>query len=239
MPILGAYTGDINRVTSYLWGLHWDNHKGYRVLKGIDIHNHYFGDSTWNTPLCKLCHKPLHQILTLDLNDNRLSEVRAGNLMDLPLVSCLNCSTSWETQLYKIDNQNKSIEILFQNDTQNYIADDEDKIPSPLPRTSMMLCNFQKQDIPLDETSYYKAFEYFGKDYLARVLGAPLYATNPLDRECPICKKEMTYLATIASAGYDNSTELVDNVDFFLGEMFLYFLFCKDCLCVKVECQGT
>ncbi|GEM_PF-846789 len=239
MSILGPYTGDKDEVSSYLWGKHWNNLGGYRVIKGAGNYNHYFGDSTWGIPECRLCHEPVHQILTLDLNDERLSSLRVRNLTEIPLISCLNCSTSWDTQLYKLNIENKSIEMIFQNDKQNYISDEEYKIPSPMHKTSMVLTSLQKRDIPSDDRSYYKAFEPFGTEYIARVLGVPLYAVNPLDRECPLCNKEMSYVATIGSADYDNSTKLLDSNDFFIGEMFLYFLFCKDCLCVKVECQGT
>lgn len=239
MAILGQYTGDKNKESSYLWGSHWKNSIGYRIVKGADNFNHYFGDLKWNIPLCKLCNEPLHQVLTLDLNDPRLRELRVDNLNELPLVSCLNCSTSWDTQLYKLNNDNKSIEILFQNDIENYINADDDKIPSPLPRTNMKLEEFLKEDIPVDEDSYYNAFDYLGSEYIGRVVGAPLYTQNPVNRECPNCKTEMLYVATIASADYDFEGTLVDNVDFFLGEMMLYFLFCKECMCIKVECQGT
>lgn len=57
--------------------------------------------------------------------------------------------------------------------------------------------------------------------------------------ECPICKKEMHYVATVVGESDYNSFNLIQEVDFTLGEMYLYFMFCKDCLTIKTECQGT
>ncbi|WP_219631887.1 hypothetical protein, partial [Burkholderia pseudomallei] len=65
------------------------------------------------------------------------------------------------------------------------------------------------------------------------------YAQEPLNRECPICGKEMMYIATVSGESDYNSFNIIKEVDFTIGEMYLYFMVCKECLSIKVECQGT
>ena len=178
-------------------------------------------------------------VLKVNCKNWQLSELRTENLNEIPLVSCLNCSTYWEPQVYKLDIQNKEVKVLVQNDTQDWMQDEEDRIPSPLPSVGVVLEEMKEEDVPVDRNYYNKAFDLIGSEYICRILGAPLYAQNPLDRECPICKKEMFYIATIAGENYGQSGNLINGVDFVLGEVFLYFLFCKDCLLVKTESQGT
>lgn len=239
MSFLGPHTGNINKPYSYLFGPHWKDKKGYRVVEGIDKYNHKFGGNDWNVPVCKLCNEPMHQIFTFDLEDPKLNDINIEGITEIPLVSCLNCSTSWDTQVFKLNPQNKSIEIISQDDIENWTQDDEDKIPYPLPNIKMSLKEMTQDDIPIDIIKYENAIELFGTEYLCRILGAPLYAQEPLNRECPGCKKEMNYIATVSGESYYNSFNLIKEVDFTIGEMYLYFTICKECLTIKVECQGT
>lgn len=50
-------------------------------------------------------------------------------------------------------------------------------------------------DILVDEESYYKAFDLFGTEYMCRILGSPLFVEMPDNIECPVCSKEMIYIA--------------------------------------------
>jgi hypothetical protein len=239
MLFLGPHTGDSSESSSYLFGPHWNGEKGYRVVEGADKYNHKFGGDNWKVPVCKLCNEPMHQIFTFDLEDPRLSDIKIEALKEIPLISCLNCSTSWDIQIFKLNPQNKSIEIIRQDNTENWVSDDENKIPSPLPNIKMLLEEMKQDDIPTDIVKYEEAIELLGSEYLCRILGDPLYAQDPLDRECPICKKEMHYVATVSGEAYFNSFNLIKEVDFTIGEMWLYFMLCKDCLTIKTECQGT
>lgn len=96
----------------------------------------------------------------------------------------------------------------------------------------------EEKDIPIDCDAYYNIFDSFGEEYICRILGAPLYAQGPIDRQCPLCGKEMIYVATIGSQSY-NAERLMGGIDFFIGDMNLYYLLCKDCMIIKTECQGT
>ena len=237
MAIYGPYTGNPEKANSYSFGPHWKNQKGYIVIKGTEKYNHRFGGATWEVPICNTCKEPYHQIFTFDLLDPKLNELKLNGLDELPLISCLNCSKAWEPQLFKIDCKNKRIINLTSNDSQHWEQDDDLKIVSPLPETSIKLEEMKISDTPVDETNYYKILDCFGEKYICRLLGAPLYIQGPIDRECPICKKEMVYISLIGSESSKGS--FIEGIDFFLGEMSLYFMLCKDCLVIKTECQGT
>lgn len=219
------------------YGQHWKANKGFRAIEGSDVYNHRFGGQDWNVPKCQLCAEDLHQILCFDLKDDRLTELRTSKLEELPLISCLNCSTLWEPQLFQLNPSTKNITILIQNVREEWIQDEEDKIPVPLSNTKFKLIDMSEEDIPVNEDAYYNAFDLFGQEYVCRVLGAPLYVEKPNDISCPTCNYDMKYVLSVTQDF--NARDLVSVVDFFLGEIIIYFYFCKECLTVKTEVQGT
>lgn len=233
---LGEFTGDPGKANSYLYGLHWKNKKGYKAILGDGYFNHRFGGNDWNLPVCPNCKEHYHQIFTFDLADPHLKELNIGNASEIVLISCLNCSSSWERQLYKLDFDNKTVNLIEIVDTQCWIQEDEFKLPIPLPKHHIQLVDLELKDYPLDEDSYYDILDSIGEDYICRILGAPVFAQSPIDIECPMCKKNMQYIASIYSQPYER--EKVD-FEFFVGEMSLYFYFCNHCNLMKVECQGT
>lgn len=219
------------------YGLHWNGIKGFRVIQGKDIYNHHFGGQECDLPVCKLCGEQMHQIFNFDLKDERFTELRVDNLTTFPLISCLNCSMVWNPQYFKISNEGKTIRVLSQENTEDWIEDEEYKLPIPLPRTNVKLIDMKDDDRPTDEESYETAFDLFGTEYLCRFLGPPLYDETPDDLECPNCNKEMKYIATITQDL--EARELISVVDFQFGEMNLYYYLCKDCLIIKTDVQGT
>lgn len=239
MTIFGPYSGDPNLPYSYQVGPHWKNGIGYRMVKGESEFNHFFGGSSWTLPLCQICHEPMHQILTLDLSDNRLQEIKMYGVSELPLISCLNCSTYWEPQFFKIDEKDQSIKVLMQNDKHGWKAEERLHIPVPLPFIKQKLVELKEDDIPFDEEHEDSAFSLLGTEYLFRILGPPLLAQGPIDRECPFCKEEMSYVATITGESYKSSGKLIPNFHFTIGETYLYFFLCKRCKILKTETQGT
>lgn len=239
MAILGDYTGDSSKSSSYLYGIHWSGIKGFRVVQGNSIYNHRFGGSTWTVPKCENCKEAYQQIFTFDLKDSRLKDIKINGVDELPLVSCLNCSSSWGRQVFKLDVNCKSVEIISIEDTEKWVQENDDRIPSPLPEVNVKLVDMADEDIPVDMDTYYNIFDSFGEDYICRLLGPPLYVQAPINRECPHCKREMQYIATIGSQSYGSKDSIIEGVDFFIGEMTLYYLLCKDCMIITTECQGT
>ncbi|MDO3413320.1 hypothetical protein QWJ34_26445 [Saccharibacillus sp. CPCC 101409] len=239
MALFGPYTGDSSSSEAYAIGVHWKEKLGYKVVEGSGFYGHFFGGQTWELPLCPSCRQPLQQILTFDLNDPALLELKVGGLSELPLVSCLNCSYCWEPQAFRLIVPENKVQIVDQWDDQDWRMDEEDRLPVPLPQTSMKLERMTEDDLPIDEDCFELALERFGREQICRILGAPLYLTDPIDRQCPGCGSEMIYAAQIIEDDYTQKPPLISVVDFKLGELVLYFSLCPSCLILKTEMQGT
>ncbi|GAB6421738.1 hypothetical protein bcgnr5390_04550 [Bacillus luti] len=224
-------------MTMELYGEQYNDMKGYRVVEGKESYNHYFGGEECNLPFCKLCGENMHQILCFDLKDERIAELKSSELDILPLVSCLNCALVWEPQYFQLSDGGKTVQIIRQGNIEEWVMEEEDKLPVSLPKTTVKLINMKNEDIPTDEDSYWEAFDLFGSEYVCRLLGAPLYNDLPEDLACPSCSKEMKYVATISQD--IRKRELISAVDFQFGEMHVYFYLCKDCSVMKTEIQGT
>ncbi|MED0952602.1 hypothetical protein P4T34_21650 [Bacillus mobilis] len=224
-------------MTMELYGEQYNDMKGYRVVEGKDSYNHYFGGEDCNLPVCKLCSEKMHQIICFDLKDRRLAELKSNELNMLPLVSCLNCTMVWEPQYFQLSDGGKTVRIIQQQNTEEWITEEEYKLPVSLPKTTVKLINMKNEDIPSDEDSYWEAFDLFGSEYICRLLGAPLFNDFPEDLTCPCCSKEMKYVATITQDIEERG--LISVVDFQFGEMNIYYYLCKYCSIIKTEIQST
>ncbi|MDZ3954666.1 MULTISPECIES: hypothetical protein [Bacillus] len=224
-------------MTTELYGAHCKERKGYRVIEGRGSYNHYFGGQDCNLPVCKLCGEKMHQILCFDLKDGRLAELKSNELNILPFVSCLNCAMVWEPQYFQLSDGGKTVQIIQQQNTEEWIMEEEYKLPVLLPKTTVKLINMKNEDIPTDEDSYWEAFDLFGSEYVCRLLGVPLYDDLPKDLACPTCAKEMKYVATIAQDIEERG--LISVVNFQFGEMNIYYYLCIDCSIIKTEIQNT
>ncbi|MDZ4650212.1 hypothetical protein ORM67_06285 [Bacillus cereus] len=223
-------------MTTELYGAHCKERKGYRVIEGRGSYNHYFGGQDCNLPVCKLCGEKMHQILCFDLKDGRLAELKSNELNILPFVSCLNCAMVWEPQYFQLSDGGKTVQIIQQQNTEEWIMEEEYKLPASLPKTTVKLINMKNEDTPTDEDSYWEAFDLFGSEYVCRLLGVLLYDDLPKDLACPTCAKEMKYAATITQD--IEECGLISVVDFQFGEMNIYYYLCIDCLIIKTEIQN-
>ncbi|MEJ9126629.1 hypothetical protein P4I92_23525 [Bacillus cereus] len=206
-------------------------------MEGRGSYNHYFGGQDCNLPVCKLCGEKMHQILCFDLKDGRLAELKSNELNILPFVSCLNCAMVWEPQYFQLSDGGKTVQIIQQQNTEEWIMEEEYKLPVLLPKTTVKLINMKNEDIPTDEDSYWEAFDLFGSEYVCRLLGVPLYDDLPKDLACPTCAKEMKYVATITQDIEERG--LISVVNFQFGEMNIYYYLCIDCSIIKTEIQNT
>jgi len=213
--------------------------QGFRVTKGNDIHHHSFGGDSWKTPICPNCGTNLHLIFNFDLNDNKLKKLGNGKVDSIPLISCLNCSSYWSAQVFKIEPRTGTITILKQSDEENWISEEEDSLPYPLPFSKMKLEELQEIDMPTIKGDTDSAFEVFGSEYVCRILGEPLFATETIHKKCYECNEDMVYVATICSEDYDSEGLVHEDFSFNFGESFLYFYFCKSCNIIETEMQST
>lgn len=228
------FTGNPDLSISYAYGEHWKNDQGYSAVLRKGSYHHFFGGKTWRLPICSNCKASYHQIINLDINDPKISFL-SKKIKCLPLIACLNCSESWNRFYYRIDNK-LIISELTVNDTQHWIQEDDLKITVSLPKIDLTLEEIPLSDNPITKEKYDSAIDTAGTKSICYVSGAPIYLQNPINYECPVCKRRMNYVATVFS---DVSGNLKDyDIDFDLGEMFLYYCFCDNCDLVVCETQG-
>ncbi|MCI4060390.1 hypothetical protein MMK25_32325, partial [Bacillus cereus] len=84
-----------------------------------------------------LCGEKMHQILCFDLKDERLSELKSSELNILPFVSCLNCAMVWEPHYFQLSDGGKTVQIIQQHNTEEWIMAEEYKLPVLLPKTTI------------------------------------------------------------------------------------------------------
>ena len=185
------------------------------------------------------CLTPMHLIFCFDLTDPRLYVHRKATLNSLPLVTCLNCSGYWKPQIFQLDPVAKAITVIKQTDSDHWIMEDDDKLPFPLPLNSVKLIPLLKIDILLDDTGNDEPFTLFGSEYICRLLGPPVFATDKIQKQCSSCGKQMQYIATIGSEDYNSEGLIHDGFSFHIGESFIYFYLCTDCLRLESETQST
>lgn len=209
---------------------------GYKIMfeeSPRDDHHHVGGDD-WTLPNCRVCETSMHQLVCLDLKDDRLRELRGEHCEELVLFSCLNCSMLWEKQFFKLDFQNQSAAVIKQEQEEFEKADDEDQITAPLPHVPVSLVEMEAVDYPTSEERYDELFTALGTAYFGRVFGKPLLAEDALDLTCCECGQDMMFVALITG---DNDFDEKYG-DLFFGEVILYFSLCPACHILKVEAQS-
>lgn len=76
----------------------------------------------------------MHQIFCFDLKDEKLAELKNDELIVLPFISCLNCAMVWEPQYFQLSNGGKTVQIIKQDNTEEWIMEAEYKLPVNLPK---------------------------------------------------------------------------------------------------------
>jgi len=193
--------------------------RGYKLLEGSCNYNHSFGGSSYILPDCPICHSPLHQIVNLDMNDERLSKIATvEEITSIPLISCLNCPMLWETQFFKLNLPKRSIQIFKQMQTDIW-RDEEFELPKPLPKTSLKLEALNKNDQVL--TGEWTAFDDFETKYFCRLLDEMLIEDKSKTYKCIDCKQDMKFVSSITEDA--NPRSLISVTDFSLGEIIINF----------------
>ncbi|KZO01831.1 hypothetical protein [Pseudobacillus badius] len=207
---------------------------GYKMLEGKGEYAHYFGGDSIQTPSCPNCKTPMHLILRFDLSDPVFRRVNA-DFSVLPLVSCLNCSGCWETQFFKIEEN--QVKVLLQKDEQHWIMDEEDRLPVPLPEVSVKRVPLEEEEILFDSTTDDQRdiiFDRFGTEYIARLFGGPV-EDSPSEEKCRClcCNEEMVHVAAVTEDAMEGT--LITVIPFSLGELIFNFFLCAQCRVIRVE----
>ncbi|RAS98699.1 hypothetical protein A6E25_21745 [Bacillus cereus] len=63
--------------------------------------------------------------------------------------------------------------------------------------------------------------------------------TKSIEATCPCCSKSMNYVAMLTGEDYGNEGGLTGGITFQIGESFLYFYLCKECLIIQTSMQSA
>ena len=200
----------------------------YKAVFSEDSYHHRFGGNDWITPVCENCGDNYHQIASFDLNDPRLSYIYGICDKSFPIVSCVNCSSCWGDQLFKVDFEKKEIKLIGNTDNIHWVIEDEYRITVPIAEHSI---SFEEL---LYEDEYEGTLDDLGGDYFITAAGNPCFVMEA-DTVCPLCKGEMKYVATVCG----DHVGILENEDFEIGETILYYMFCSECDVIKVIGQST
>lgn len=217
------------------YGSHWNGIKTLCLEVVEGKYKHHFGGMSFEFLKCPICSNQVQQFINLDLSDPQLNELNTG-LKNLSLVGCLNCSLNWEEQFYMIQPKENKITYIGLKNSFNFIQEKEDQIISPLPSFKCSLRTLSSENLPTDEDKYWSSFNNAGNEYFCRILGSPLFAQEYIEKHCPCCEKKMKYIVTLVGSDYGN-TKLIPNFEFYMGDFYLYYFLCENCLIVATDNQ--
>lgn len=223
---------------SELYGKQYRDITGYKLVLGDSQYGHKFGGHDWKLPNCDNCAGEYQQLIVLDLKEPGLNAIINSEATQLPLISCLNCSSWWEYQCFKIDFLKKEISLLDAYDEFHECLPDDCKFPGVFQERKLQLTELTLEKKPIDEEQYYDLIDSLGEASICRVLGRPLFVTEYIEPVCPICSSKMNFIAQIAPTPPENTTTL-DGVDFYFGEGVLYYYYCDECKTMQVFTQQT
>jgi hypothetical protein len=192
---------------------------------------------SWEIRDKHICNGPT-LLITLDLNDPKLGELNKCGLQEIPLASHIDCNTCEGAQRYIVDNQKKSIQLIWKEINMPSHISNNGWMDHPLPEKMLNLRPMKRSECPINEDLYWKSCESFtGGAAFIRVLGPPIWLQYP---ETGICSSGhiMKYIASI---GYENakSQKYIGSNSFFIAEGALYFFLCSQCKEILVKMQFT
>ncbi|MBV2132660.1 hypothetical protein KRX52_07560 [Pseudomonas sp. MAP12] len=222
------------------FGLNYRYPAGYAVEVGEQSsYNHRFGGSSWKV----IDPQPLEDgpalLLVLDLTDPRLSAMAAKHRYELPVCSYINSDLWVEEQVYRFDEESKTVWLVHKTSNECYTLPEEDRFPTPLPETRIALRELQPAELPLDEDSYWRnTDDFLGGSVVFRVMGSPLWLDAPEEVKCS-CGRHMTHIVGIGYENWNGPFHFLDQIPFFLGEAALYAFACPVCPELRVISQPT
>ena len=73
-----------------------------------------------------------------------LLNLKMMNLMYYHSVSCLNCAMVWEPQYFQLSNGGKTVQIIKQDNTEDWIMEDEYKLPVQSSKNECKVNEYEK-----------------------------------------------------------------------------------------------
>ena len=210
--------------------------QGWIAKPGEDQFAHTFGGSSWDVsdknddlPIPAL-------VMTLDLNDPRISLPKIDGLHSLPICSHINSDAWMRMQSYQINPDNRSIDLVSEDDA-FFQLNEMDRFPNPLPESRMVLGKMDREDYPINEEMYWTACDRFlGSSSFLRVLGPPVWLQWVDEPVCE-CGLSVEYICSVGYEDYQHPGGIIPGRPFFIGEGALYFFLCPQCVKVVVTSQ--
>src|SRR5215475_2918893 len=205
------------------FGPHLDNLDGMIAERGNGTYRHRFGGNSWRLEDADLvCGGPT-LLIVLDLKDPQLGELSVLRADEIPLCSYINCDIWLSPQKFQIYPESRAVHLIDRQGSPSFSLSDDDKFPNPLEEKSLTLRPIIQDEIPRDESSYWKACDTFvGGEAFIRVLGPPVWMTEAEHRKCS-CGRALRYIASIGYEKYSSPSGIVDGKPFFIGEAAFYF----------------
>lgn len=216
-----------------------DGKGGCIATLGCSEYNHRFGGTSWRIESePSLIDQPT-LLITLDMNDPLISDIRQAAIREVALCSYINSDAWVGRQTYSFDANNRIIRDIDIECQPRLAMPASVVLPNPLLEQPLRLRPMSNDEVPVDEPSYWSACDTFvGGTSFLRIGGPPLWLQDPLDPTC-VCGSACDYIAAV---GYESSkcqSGLVPGRPFFFGEGGLYFFLCKREMHFTVLSQAT
>lgn len=179
-----------------------------------------------------------HLIISLDLNDPRLSSLQSARSDFLPVCSYINSDVWVRPQSYTFASQRRTVFYLNHSDNDVYALPSSLAYENPLPEGIFGLREMTQTELGLTEDDYWKASDTFiGGQSFIRILGPPIWLQGEEVVECT-CGESASYFCSI---GYEFPEDygFLGGAPFFIGEGALYFFICFDCTRIEVRSQSS
>jgi len=229
---------------------------GYRVSYFISdsrCHHIFGGKHAIIGACCPNCKLPLIRLLQLDMLDRKIGDNIAIPIQYIPILYCFRCDLIDEPFYYRM-NDDSTISIVKYKEqissrihTWGYI--DESKLPVYYPEVMISLTELSCEEQYLLLASYLS--DYIDISFLPELLnisktylqkftniinhqigGIPFLPQGWTEFLCPICDKQMKFLASIADEYVDNEHKIVS---FTYEDIQVQSAICPDCRVIGVN----
>jgi hypothetical protein len=210
---------------------------GYRICIGREDEEnsqfqHRFGASLQTMPTCCNCNQPMHLLFLFNLSDPRLAFISLPNAHQLPMVSCLSCTSVYERQYFALREGGSVVEVV----NQPFGEVIGEFLPRPLKQHPISLRPLRDDEYPVDEETWYALLD--NPEPKHQVGGSPLWLQQPEELQCPSCGKSMEFVAM-----FNDDTDIDTGVDpqgiYLADSAILYLFYCQDCVILGTTFQSA
>lgn len=201
----------------------WWKNPGARLDLSPGPSAHWFGGDDFRMPACRGCGHPIRQWFLLDIRAIEPLQEKLPAWSYFPLLGCTDCMVWMGRHDYEVDQQTMTVRLVnVGTSTKRYGG-----ALSTLPAISKQFV--QLNWIPPNENPTEEELQVWERP---QVGGIPLWIQDPLNVFCKSCRKEMVFVAAMASTpGFEPYIPIE------VG--YLYHFACNNCHTLSVIAQWT